>query len=63
MSVAIQNRGNAFPSEELTFGGVVTDKREEEGKHLVDLDIFERNDKGDVLVPGTATVSLPSRSG
>ena len=57
----IQNRGNAFPHEKLTYGGIVTDMREEDGVGLVDLDIFERNEKGDVLVPGSATVSLPRR--
>lgn len=58
----IQNRGNAFPHENLYYGGTITDKREENGEALVDLDIFERNEGGDVLVPGAATVSLPRRS-
>ena len=58
---AIQNRGNAFPHQELTYGGTVTDKREEDGVGLVEIDIFERNPDGDILVPGTATVSLPRR--
>lgn len=57
----IQNRGSAFPHQELTYGGVVTDKREEGGRLLVDLDLFERNPDGDILMPGNATVSLPSR--
>jgi hydroxyacyl-ACP dehydratase HTD2-like protein with hotdog domain len=58
----IQNRGNAFPHEKLTYGGTITDKREEDGLALVEMDIFERNEQGDVLVPGTATVALPRRS-
>ncbi len=57
----IQNRGNAFPHEKLSYGGVVTDVREEAGRGIVELDIFERNEAGDVLVPGSATVSLPLR--
>ena len=57
----IQNRGNAFPHEPLYYGGTITDKREEHGEALVDLDVYERNEGGDVLVPGAATVSLPRR--
>ncbi len=59
--IAIQNRGNAFPNEKLTYGGVVVGKREEDGQLLVDCEIFERNESGAVLMPGTATVSLPRR--
>jgi len=59
--IQIQNRGNAFPNEKLSYGGVVVGKREEEGQLLVDCEIFERNESGAVLMPGTATVSLPRR--
>ncbi len=61
--IQIQNRGNAFPNEALYYGGVVVGKREEEGQLFVDCEIFERNESGAVLMPGTATVSLPRRSG
>ncbi len=61
--IAIQNRGNAFPNEKLTYGGVVVGKREEDDQLLVDCEIFERNESGAVLMPGTATVSLRRRSG
>jgi hydroxyacyl-ACP dehydratase HTD2-like protein with hotdog domain len=56
---SVQNRAVAHPGQELTFGGVVTDKRAVDG--LVDLDIFCRRGD-DVLMPGTATVALPRRS-
>jgi hydroxyacyl-ACP dehydratase HTD2-like protein with hotdog domain len=56
VSFAVQNRAVAYPGQELRFGGVVTGKREA----LVDLDIFCRRGE-DVLMPGTATVSLPHR--
>jgi hydroxyacyl-ACP dehydratase HTD2-like protein with hotdog domain len=67
VSYAIQNRASAFPGEELRFAGTVTGKREgratpdDSGRGLVDLEI--RGEKGDsaVLMPGTATVSLPKR--
>ncbi len=39
----------------------VTRKREEDGKHLVDLDVWLENEDGDVTTPGSAVVSLPSR--
>lgn len=59
---SVQNRAVAYPGEELTFGAVVTGKRIDDGVGLVDLDIAGR--RGDtVLMPGTATVALPSRSG
>jgi hypothetical protein len=63
----VQNRAIAYPGQELTFGGVVTGKRcdahasTEDGCGLVDLDIFCRCGD-DVLMPGTATVTLPRRS-
>jgi hydroxyacyl-ACP dehydratase HTD2-like protein with hotdog domain len=65
---AIQNRASAFPGEELRFAGTVTGKRDDDGGDgrcgLVDLEI--RGEKGEaadpaVLMPGTATVSLPRR--
>ena len=55
---SVQNRAVAYPGEELTFGGVVTAKRVEDGVGVLDLDIAGR--RGDeVLMPGTATVALP----
>jgi acyl dehydratase len=57
---AVQNRGTAHPDEPLSFRGTVTAVRADGDRGLVDLDI--RGMKGDaVLMPGTATVSLPRR--
>ena len=57
LAFSVQNRAIAHPGQALTFGGVVTGKRD----GLVDLDIFcKRGD--DVLMPGTATVALPQRA-
>lgn len=59
---AVQNRAVACPGEELRFGGVVTAKRLADNANLVDIDIAGR--RGDtVMMPGTATVALPCRSG
>jgi hydroxyacyl-ACP dehydratase HTD2-like protein with hotdog domain len=61
VAFSVQNRAIAHPGQELTFGGVVTDKRITDGVAQVDLDIFCRRGD-DVLMPGTATVALPRRS-
>ena len=45
----------------LTAKGKVARKYQEDGKHLVDLEVWLENDKGEVTTPGRATVSLPSR--
>lgn len=60
VTYAVQNRAVALPGQELTFGGTVTGIRRADGRGLVDLDIAGERD-GQVLMPGTAVVSLPSR--
>jgi hydroxyacyl-ACP dehydratase HTD2-like protein with hotdog domain len=60
--IALQNRASAFPGEELRFIGTVTGKRHEDGQSLVDLDIHEEKGEGEILMPGSATVALPTRS-
>jgi hydroxyacyl-ACP dehydratase HTD2-like protein with hotdog domain len=57
---SVQNRAVAHPGAELSFGGVVTAKRVDEGIGFVDLEIVGRRDST-VLMPGTATVALPLR--
>jgi hydroxyacyl-ACP dehydratase HTD2-like protein with hotdog domain len=57
---AVQNRGVAFPGEQLRFRGVVAAVCLDGDRGLVDLDIRGERD-GTVLMPGTATVSLPRR--
>ncbi len=66
VAFSVQNRAIAYPGQELTFGGIVTGKRDgadarsRDESGLIDLDIFcKRGD--DVLMPGTATVALPQR--
>lgn len=57
VAFSVQNRAIAYPGQQLTFGGVVTEKRSD---GAIDLDVFcKRGD--DVLMPGTATVALPQR--
>ncbi len=57
---AVQNRAIAFVGERLEFGGAVTAKRLSNNVGLIDLEIAGRRDDT-VLMPGTATVTLPLR--
>jgi len=57
---AVQNRAIALAGEQLTFDGSVTGKRLVDNVGMVDLDIAGRRDDT-VLMPGTATVTLPLR--
>ena len=41
--------------------GEVVDKRVEDGRCVVDIDMRGTNQRGDVTCPGRATVALPSR--
>jgi len=53
------NRGRAVPGDTLTCTGRVTGKRVEGDRHLVDLEVVETNQRGEVCAPGKATVTLP----
>ena len=57
------NRMYANPGDTLTCTGKVTGKYVKDGRSYVELEIVERNQRGEVCAPGTATVTLPSRSG
>jgi hydroxyacyl-ACP dehydratase HTD2-like protein with hotdog domain len=58
ITLAWQNRGRAFPERDLTFKGRVTAVGE---TGEVTLEVWEEDDTGAVLMPGTATVTLPRR--
>jgi hypothetical protein len=49
-----------YPNQDITCKGVVTKKYEEDGKKLVDLDIWTENPEGQKTTPGFATVELKS---
>ena len=59
--LSYSNRGKAVPGDILTCKGKVTKKYEEDGQHFVECEIWEENQRGEVLVPGRAVVVLPSR--
>ncbi len=52
-------RGMNFPNEDLICKGNVTRKYIEDGEHLVDLNIWAENPRGEKTVLGSATVVLP----
>ncbi len=56
-----QYRGMDVPNENITCRGVVTNKSQEGGLNLVELDIWTEKDGGEKTSPGKATVVLPSR--
>ncbi|MBI4591065.1 MAG: acyl dehydratase, partial [Candidatus Rokubacteria bacterium] len=61
LSLGWSNRGRAVPGDRLTCTGRVTGTRVEGGRNLVELEIGETNQRGEVCAPGKATVALPSR--
>ncbi len=57
--LGVQYRGVDFPPEQITCKGTVTKKYVEDGRHLVDCEIWTENPKGEKTTPGHATVVLP----
>ena len=55
LALAFQNRGRAFPERDLTFRGRVTAIDDD----VVTLEVWEEDESGAVLMPGTARVRLP----
>ena len=45
----------------VRFAGRVLDKSSKNGTHLVDVELWAQNQKGEKVVTGKATVALPSR--
>lgn len=60
-AVSWQNRASAFPERDLEFHGRVT--AVDEGSGLVDLEVWEQTAEGQILMPGTATVEIPTNTG
>ena len=59
--LAYSARGMGFPGDTLTAKGTVVKKYQEAGENLVDCEVWVENQEGVKLVPGTATVALPSK--
>ena len=60
--LAIDYRKMDMVNSTITAKGKVTKKYQQDGKHLVDLDVWVENKAGEVTTPGSAVLSLPSRS-
>lgn len=61
LRVRTQNRASAYPDEALVFTGRVTGKREDGGRGIVELEVWEEKDGGVVIMPGSADIELPRR--
>ena len=57
----VRYRGMDFPDQDLTCKGKVTKKYAQDNEHLVELDIWTENPRGEKTITGSAVVSLPSR--
>lgn len=57
--LAVQYRGMDVPGDRLTCMGTVTKKRVDEGKGIVECDIWIENGSGQRTTRGTAVVALP----
>jgi hypothetical protein len=60
--LSCQSRAFNFMGDTTICAGSVTDKRLDGAHHVVELKLAGTNQRGEVTVPGTATVILPSRS-
>jgi hypothetical protein len=47
-----------FPDQEMTCGGRVKRRWEEDGARLVELELWTKNAKGQTTTPGTAIVEI-----
>jgi acyl dehydratase len=57
------NMGAPVEGETWLCKGTVTNKKVEDGEHLVECDIWVQNGKGEKTTPGSATVILPAKKG
>ncbi|MFT4125971.1 MAG: MaoC family dehydratase N-terminal domain-containing protein [Gordonia sp. (in: high G+C Gram-positive bacteria)] len=61
-SMSSQMRRFNYLGDVHTFTGEVVGKRVDGNRHLVDVELRGRSQRGEVTCPATATVSLPSRT-
>jgi acyl dehydratase len=58
----IEYRKMDLVNHTLTAKAKVTKKYEQDGRHLLDLDVWVENDEGETTTPGRATLRLPSKA-
>ncbi len=61
ISFGWSNRGRAIPGDTLTCTGRVVAKRVEDNRGIVELELAETNQRGEICAPGKATIELPAR--
>jgi acyl dehydratase len=61
--IGVRFQGLVRLKDTITCRGRVLAKASKNGTHLVDLEIWAENQKGEKVVTGKATVALPSREG
>ena len=59
--IAIEYRKMDTVNTTITAKAKVNKKYQQDGKHLIDLDVWVENEQGEVTTPGSAVVALPSR--
>lgn len=58
----MQLRGFVYLSDVVSLGGRITGKRiDDDGEHVVEIETWARNQRGDNVMPGGGVVALPSR--
>lgn len=60
--VAVSYRGMDMIAKDVKCRGVVTGKRSEDGRNVVELEVWTEDPSGNKTTPGTAVVELPSRN-
>lgn len=60
--VAVSYRGMDMIAKDVRCRGVITGKRSENGRNVVELEVWTEDPSGNKTTPGTATVELPSRN-
>lgn len=60
---SVRFRAITWPKDVITCRGIIKDKRLIDGAHLVELEVWAENQKGEKTVTGSAIVELPSRQG
>ena len=60
--VAVSYRGMDMINKDVRCRGVITGKRSEDGRNVVELEVWTEDPSGNKTTPGTASVELPSRN-
>ena len=59
--LGVSYRGMNYPGEDIILKGKITRKYAQDGEHLVELEVWAENPRGERTTPGRAVVALPSR--